>query len=155
MASNDPFRTIRPRAVRVVIPILVVITLVGGIAIILALVSYQGDYSTHIAAIVLVMVLVIAFYLRVLAIRAVPTKEGLRVYNIVLRHNLPWARIVSLHFGDRPWLQLDISDGTVLSVMAIQRADGAYGRQEASRLAALVTAYEGEGGNSGNRPGQE
>ena len=40
--------------------------------------------------------------------------------------------------------QLDLSDGTTLAVMAIQSADGEYGRREASRLAALITLNETE-----------
>ena len=41
--------------------------------------------------------------------------------------------------GD-PWVMLDLSDGDVLAVMAIQRADGAYAVAEARRLATLVAA---------------
>lgn len=52
-------------------------------------------------------------------------------------------------------MQLDISDGTVLSVMAVQRADGTYARAEASRLAALVSAHEGRDEEPGAGPRQE
>ena len=33
---------------------------------------------------------------------------------------------------------LDLDDGDTLAVMAIQKADGAFGRAEAGRLSALV-----------------
>jgi len=40
-------------------------------------------------------------------------------------------------------VMLDLSDGDVLAVMAIQRADGAYAQAEARRLATLVAAGTG------------
>ncbi|MGC0250741.1 MULTISPECIES: PH domain-containing protein [unclassified Pseudactinotalea] len=153
--QDDPYRPFRPRATRVIIPILLVACIAGSAAIIVRLVQFSGDYSAQILSVVLVLALVVSFLLRVLAIRAVPDTEGLRVYNIVLRHHLPWQRIVSVHFGDRSWVQLDIADGTTLSVMAVQRADGTYARQEAARLSALVTAAEGVGEDPGHRRGQE
>lgn len=154
-AQNDPYRTFRPRAVRVVIPFLLLTTLAGSAAIIVRLVQFSGDYSAQILSIVLVMGLVLAFLLRVLAVRAIPDRQGLTVRNIVLRHRLPWERVVSVHFGDRSWVQLDIADGTTLSVMAVQRADGSYARAEASRLSALVTAHEGVGKDPGGGTGEE
>ena len=38
-------------------------------------------------------------------------------------------------------LILDLADTEQLAVMAVQRADGAFARQEAERLAALVQAH--------------
>ena len=155
MADDDPYRTFRPRAVRVVIPLLLVAWLGGSAVLIVTMVRYSADYTAQIMSVAFILALAVVFLLRVLAVRAVPQAKGLRVYNIVLRHYLPWERIVSVRFGDRPWVQLDISDGTVLSVMAVQRADGHYARAEASRLAALVTAHEGRNEHPGGSRGQE
>ena len=153
MSNDDPFRTFRPRAVRVVIPLLLAAWIGGSTFLIVTMLRYQADYTTHITAIVILLVLAVTFLVRVLLVRAVPDRQGLRVYNIVLRHYLPWERIVSVRFGDRPWVQLDISDGTVLSVMAVQRADGTYARGEASRLAALVAAHEARDVDPGDSRG--
>src|SRR5690554_2218616 len=110
MSNEDPYRPFRPRAVRVVIPLLVLAWVGGATFLIITMVRYQADYTPHIAAIVILVVLAVAFFLRVLAIRAVPDQRGIRIYNIVLRHHLPWEQIVSVRFGDRPWVQLDIAD---------------------------------------------
>jgi len=76
-------------------------------------------------------------------VRAVPTERGLTVQNFIRVRRLEWAQVVNVRFGpNNPWAQLDLSDGTTLAVMAVQAADGAYGRKEAGRLAALVQLNE-------------
>jgi hypothetical protein len=86
--------------------------------------------------------LVIALFLwRYAMIRAVPTRDGLTVRNLMLTHHLEWSQVVGVQFaGGDPWLRLDLDDTEQLPVMAIQKADGAHGRREAARMAALVEA---------------
>ncbi|MDO5738719.1 MAG: PH domain-containing protein [Ornithinimicrobium sp.] len=80
-----------------------------------------------------------AFLSRYAMIRAVPSKDGLRVVNLVHTRDLEWAEIVRLGFGGgAPWAVLELSDTEDLAVMAIQRADGQRAQGEASRLAALI-----------------
>lgn len=75
-------------------------------------------------------------------VAAVPAQDGLAVRNLTTRRDLEWAQVVDVRFGDGdPWVTLDLSDGDTLAVMAIQRADGAHGRAEASRLATLVALH--------------
>ena len=79
--------------------------------------------------------------LRFALLRADPTPRGLVVQNLLRREDLRWEQIVAVRFGDGdPWVVLDLSDGDVLAVMAIQRADGARALAEARRLATLVAA---------------
>jgi hypothetical protein len=79
--------------------------------------------------------------LRFALLRADPSPGGLVVQNLVRRDDLRWGQIVAVRFGDGdPWVMLDLSDGDVLAVMAIQRADGARAVAEARRLATLVAA---------------
>ena len=79
--------------------------------------------------------------LRFAQLRADPRPDGLAVRNLLRREELRWEQIVSVRFADGdPWVVLDLSDGDVLAVMAIQRADGARGAAEARRLATLVAA---------------
>lgn len=78
---------------------------------------------------------------RFASIRAVPSRAGLTVRNLVLTRRVEWAEIVDLRFeGGDPWLTLELTDTDTLAVMAIQKADAEYGRAEAARLAALVQA---------------
>jgi hypothetical protein len=79
---------------------------------------------------------------RFAGVRADATEAGLRVRNLVVRRDLEWAQVVEVRFPDGdPWVTLDLSDGDTLPVMAIQRADGARGRSEASRLSTLVALH--------------
>ena len=77
-------------------------------------------------------------------VRAVPTPDGLAVRNLATRRQLAWAEVVDVRFGGgRPWVQLDLSDGDTLAVMAVQRADGVRADAEARRLATLVALHSG------------
>jgi hypothetical protein len=88
-----------------------------------------------------VAVLIGGVLLRFGLLRAQPSPAGLVVQNLVRREELRWEQVVAVRFGDGdPWVMLDLSDGDVLAVMAIQRADGAYAVSEARRLATLVAA---------------
>ncbi len=76
---------------------------------------------------------------RYATIRAVPTRQGLTVRNLILTRTVEWPEVLRVGFsGGAPWVSLELADTEQLAVMAIQRADGAFGRAEASRLSALV-----------------
>ena len=80
-------------------------------------------------------------FVRYASIRAVPTREGMRVRNLFLTTTVTWPQVVGMQFGDgMPWPTLELNDTETLAVMAIQRSDGPRSVQEASRLNALVTA---------------
>jgi len=75
-------------------------------------------------------------------LRAVPTREGLTVVNLMRKRDLEWASIVSVGFSDgAPWAVVELVDTEQVAVMAIQRADGPRALKEASRLAALVSHH--------------
>ncbi|MGB3827471.1 MAG: PH domain-containing protein [Ornithinimicrobium sp.] len=79
---------------------------------------------------------------RFAVLRAIPTPTGLRVVNLLRRHDLEWATIVNVGFsGGAPWVVLELADTEEVAVMAIQRADGTFAQKEASRLAALVSHH--------------
>lgn len=68
---------------------------------------------------------------------------GLTVVNLVRTRRLEWAEVVGLRFSRHdPWVILDLSDGTTLPVMGIQRSDGARGEREARSLAAVIRAHQ-------------
>jgi hypothetical protein len=75
--------------------------------------------------------------------KAVGSADGLKVVNMLRTHRLEWAQIVAVNLrpGD-PWVLLDLDDGTTLSVMGIQPADGlAAARTAVAELRALVDYY--------------
>ncbi len=64
---------------------------------------------------------------------------GLTVTNGYHRHRFEWAEIVRLSLTpNRPWALIDLADGTTLSVMAIQTADGDRGMRLARELAGVI-----------------
>jgi hypothetical protein len=91
---------------------------------------------------VLCGVAIAAFLWRYASIRAVPSTQGLVVRNLVTTRKLEWAQIVRVQFGGgAPWVSVDLDDTDTVAVMAIQKADGAFGRAEAARLTALVQVH--------------
>jgi hypothetical protein len=85
----------------------------------------------------------VAWFLhRMGSVRLDADEAGITVRNLFLRRRLDWAEVVGVRLasGD-PWLQLDISDGTALSAMAIQNADGRRAHEAAMQLARLVVAH--------------
>jgi len=76
---------------------------------------------------------------RFASIRAVPSNGGLVIRNLITTRTIEWAQIVRVQFGGgAPWVSMDLADTDTVAVMAIQRADGAFGQAEAARLSALV-----------------
>lgn len=79
---------------------------------------------------------------RFASIRAVPSTRDLVVRNLVTTRTLEWNQIVGVQFGGgAPWVSVDLDDTETVAVMAIQRADGAFGKAEAARLQALVQVH--------------
>jgi hypothetical protein len=75
--------------------------------------------------------------------KAVADAKGLTVVNMLRTHRLEWAQIVTVNLrsGD-PWVLLDLDDGTTLSVMGIQPADGlTAARTAVAELRALVDYF--------------
>lgn len=132
-------KAFRPRRARLVAVSVAVVSvlLFGGLAAVVP--SAGAGDRIGIAA----FGLAIAWFMwRYASLAAVPSEAGLRVRNLLTTRSLDWAEIVAVHLVvGAPWVTLDLADGDTLAVMAIQKADGAAGRAEASRLAALVTAH--------------
>jgi hypothetical protein len=81
---------------------------------------------------------------RFASIRAVPSPRGLVVRNLITTRTLDWAQIIHVQFGGgAPWVSVDLDDTDTVAIMAIQKADGAFGRSEAGRLSALVQVHSG------------
>lgn len=138
-SDKDPFAVFRPRRGRAVaitagVIAVVLFTTVGAL---MPLANWHPPDRIFFAAIG--WALAVLFW-RYATIRAIPTRDGLTVRNLVLTRSLVWPQVVGISFEGDPWVRLDLDDGDTLSVMAIQRADGDFGRAEAGRLAALVHA---------------
>ncbi len=142
--SEPPFRVFRPfRARRVAIGFAVAqAAVLVGLAV---LAPGDGPVPWHWydrLGFVLVAGAIAYVLLLFARLRAKPGPDGLVVRNVVRVTRLAWPQIVAVRFGGGdPWVTLDLADGDVLSVMAIQRSDGARGVAEARRLATLVAEH--------------
>jgi len=140
---RDPYAVIRPRRGRVV-PVaaaaLVFVTFTLSAVVVPGQAAQKGDWAISDRILMFLMGVAIAwFLLRFAQIRAVPTREGLTVRNLLITRKLEWAEIVHLQFGGgSPWAYLDTADFETVPLMAVQKADGEFGRAEAARLAALI-----------------
>lgn len=142
--AADAFAPFRPRRGRFVALAIVwgALIIFGVIAVLLPTVSGHAIWGVVDRLMFFSFGVVIALLAwRFASLSAVPSREGLVVRNLVITRRLEWAQIVSVQFGGgAPWVSLDLDDLDTVAVMAIQKADGAFGEQEASRLAALIQA---------------
>jgi hypothetical protein len=111
-----------------------------GVAVLIPGPAAGGDWALMDRMLLVAFGLAIATLLwRYASIGAVPSDAGLRIRNLIVTRTVGWPEIVAVRFpeGD-PWVSLDLADTDVVAVMAVQRADGEFGQQEAQRLATLV-----------------
>lgn len=134
---HDVFRPVRARRVAYPVAALILVAMLG-VAFLVPGVDALGDR----VGFVLLGLGIAWFCHRQASVQAVPSETGLVVRNLLLSRTLEWAQVVDVRFGGgRPWVQLDLSDGDTLAVMAVQRADGVRAEAEASRLATLVALH--------------
>ena len=148
-SGSDPYAVVRPRrGRRVAIGFGVASLLVfGGLAVLIPATGSRGWGVVDSAGMVGFGLAIAALMWRFATLRAVPSRDGVVVRNVLLTRSLSWDEIARVRFGGGdPWVTLDLVDGEQLAVMGVQKSDGAFGRAEASRLTALLQVH------SGNRP---
>ena len=143
---SDPYAVFRPRRGRRVALTMAVLSLLifGGGAISLPRVDpLFGGWGVLDRLLLLSCgVAVSALLWRFASIRAVPSTQGLVIRNLITTRTVEWTQIVRVQFGGgAPWVSVDLDDTDTVAVMAIQKADGAFGGAEAARLSALVQVH--------------
>ena len=142
MVSDADLQPFRSRRGRLVATIMAVLSLVVFVTVAVLLPSNAGLTTWQPADRALVMgigVLIALVCWRYASIRAVPSRDGLVVRNLVVTRTVSWAQVIDVEFGGgAPWVTLELDDTDTLAVMAIQRADGPAAMAEAQRLAMLV-----------------
>ena len=142
----DPYAVFRPRRGRRVgaaMSALSVVIFTGGALSMPSADPLIGGWSALDRLFLIGCGLVFAASLwRFASIRAVPSPRGLVIRNLATTRTLEWAQIVRVQFGGgAPWVSVDLDDTDTVAIMAIQKADGAFGQAEAARLSALVQVH--------------
>jgi hypothetical protein len=144
-APSDPYAVFRPRQGRRVAATMAVLSMViftGGALSLPVDPLLGGSGVLDRLLLVCCGVALAASLWRLASIRAVPSRRGLVISNLLTTRTLEWAQIIRVQFGGgAPWVSLDLDDTDTVAVMAIQKADGAFGRGEAARLSALVQVH--------------
>ena len=144
--SSDPYAVFRPRRGRRMALMMAVLSLLifAGGAVLLPWVDplFGGWGVLDRMLLVSCGVAVSTLLWRFASIRAVPSTQGLVIRNLITTRSVEWAQIVRVLFGGgAPWVSVDLDDTDTVAVMAIQKADGAFGQSEAARLSALVQVH--------------
>lgn len=140
-AGRDPYRTFRPRrgARMARIAAATTLGLFTLVAFTMPRLEISGTQAVDRTLMIVFGAACAAFIYRYARLRAIPDTHGLRVVNLIRTEKISWAQVIRVGFsGGDPWAVLELSDTEEIPVMAIQRADGEYGRAEARRLAALI-----------------
>lgn len=146
----DPYAVFRPRrgrGVAAVMSALSVVIFTGGALSMPSLDPSLGGWGISDRLMLTCCGLVVAASLwRFASIRAVPSTRGLVIRNLITTRTLEWAQIIRVQFGGgAPWVSIDLDDTDTVAIMAIQKADGAFGQAEAARLSALVQVHSRPG----------
>lgn len=104
----------------------------------------QGWGAGSRISVVLFALVFVWFLHRLASVRLVADDDGIDVVNILGRRHLDWAEVVGVRLSrDDAWLVIDVSDGTALAAMGIQRSEGERAQQQAREFARLVGAHGG------------
>jgi hypothetical protein len=144
--QSDPYAVFRPRQgrrVALTMSVLAIVIFTGGaVSMPAASAQHSGWSILDRLGLVICGLVVAAALWRFASIRATPSTGGLVIRNLITTRTLDWAQIIRVQFGGgAPWVSVDLDDTDTVAVMAIQKADGAFGQAEAGRLSALVQVH--------------
>jgi len=84
------------------------------------------------------------FLHRLAAVRVEADDEGVTIVNVLRRRRLEWAEVVGVRLSrDDAWMMLDVSDGSLLAAMGVQRSEGELAQRQARDFARLVAERSG------------
>jgi hypothetical protein len=135
------FRPVRARAVVYVCAAAVLVTLVT-LAVVLPSGGPHpwGPWSR--LGVVLFALLAVFVLHRLASVRVETSDDGILVANVIGRRRLEWAEVIGVRLSrDDPWMLLDLSDGTALAAMGVQKSEGERGQRQAREFARMVQEH--------------
>jgi len=143
VATDRPGRLVlRPRRARVVVYACAaaLFAVLVGIAV---LMPSSGESSWGLGSRLALVAFALAcvwFLHRLGSVRVETDDEGVTVVNVLTRRRLEWAEVVGVRLSrDDAWLVLDVSDGSSLAAMGVQRSEGAHAQEQARTFARMVS----------------
>ena len=140
----------RPRRARVVVYVAAaaVLVVLVGMAVLLPSGGEQGWGLGSRLSVVVFALVVVWFLHRLANVRVIADDDGVEVVNILTRRRLEWAEVVGVRLSrDDAWLMLDVSDGTSLAAMGVQRSEGDRAQRQARDFARLVSQHSPTNGD--------
>jgi hypothetical protein len=141
----DPGRTVfRPVRARVVVYVCAAAVHVTLVALAFVLPSGGphpwGPWSR--LGVVLFALLTVAVLHRLASVRVETSDDGILVANVIGRRRLEWAEVIGVRLSrDDPWMLLDLSDGTALAAMGVQKSEGERAQRQAREFARMVQEH--------------
>jgi hypothetical protein len=132
---------LRPRRARLIVypTAAVLLVVLCGIAVLLPSGGPHGWGLGSRLSVVAFALVCVWFLHRLASVRVETDDKGATVVNILTRRRLEWSEIVSVRLSrDDAWLMLDVSDGSTLAAMGVQRSEGGLAQQQARDFARMV-----------------
>jgi hypothetical protein len=146
--SEPPLpHTWRPLGVRLAViffgGLLAVVCVAGWVAV---GPDVRGKVTAYqLATLLLIAALALSVAWGLVRCQVTATPRGLVVVNGYRQHSYAWAEIVAVHMPmGAPWATLDLADGTTVSTLAIQAADGDRAKDAVRQLRLLVARTAAE-----------
>jgi hypothetical protein len=132
---------LRPRRARLVVyPAAAALFIVlVGVAFLMPSGGRHGWGTGSRLAVVVFAAACVWFLHRLASVRIETDDAGATVVNVLRRRRLEWTEIVGVRLSrDDAWLMLDVSDGTSLAAMGVQRSEGDLAERQAAAFARMV-----------------
>jgi hypothetical protein len=135
------FRPVRARAVVYVCAAAVLVTLVTLAVVLPSGGPHPWGPGSRLGVVVFALLAVFVLH-RLASVRVETSDDGILVANVIGRRRLEWAEVVGVRLSrDDPWMLLDLSDGTALAAMGVQKSEGERGQRQAREFARLVQEH--------------
>lgn len=133
---------LRPRRARLIVypAAAALFVVLVGVAFLMPSGGEHGWGTGSRLAVVVFAAACVWFLHRLASVRVETDESGATVVNILRRRRLEWSEVVGVRLSrDDAWMMLDVSDGTSLAAMGVQRSEGALAERQAQEFARMVT----------------
>jgi hypothetical protein len=132
---------LRPRRARLIVypAAAALFVVLVGVAFLMPSGGEHGWGTGSRLAVVVFAAACVWFLHRLASVRVETDGSGATVVNILRRRRLEWSEVVGVRLSrDDAWMMLDVSDGTSLAAMGVQRSEGALAERQARDFARMV-----------------